>query len=238
MIKFQCPNGHPLTAPESAAGKSGKCPKCNSPFVVPEPVELGLDLDPLDDPLPPITPAMGSGKGNVGGGEVFVFLCPNGHKLHGPPSLKGKAGQCPHCGARFRIPTDEDIELADQEAPLSADGDQGEGLRELGASSAEGHPGEGGENYLQAPPAGPQGLGYIVGRLWDWRTQDTELEIFLSEGEIIAPDFYSEFLSTSDFGVFGIQASDGTYDISVIPWAAVRRVGMRRLPDLSGDLFQ
>jgi len=238
MIKFQCPSGHPLTAPESAAGKSGKCPKCNSPFVVPSPVEIGLELDPLDDQLPPITPAMGSGKGNVTGGEVFVFLCPNGHKLHGPPSLKGKAGQCPHCGARFRIPSDEDIELANQEGS-SSEGDQPvEGLEDLGGNANHDQTGEGAGEYLRRPPAGPQGLGYIVGRLWDWRTQDTELEIFLSEGEIVAPDYYSEFLSTSDFGVFGIQASDGSYDITVIPWNTVRRVGMRRLPDLSGDVFQ
>ncbi|MCE9606576.1 MAG: hypothetical protein K8U03_16930 [Planctomycetia bacterium] len=34
----------------------------------------------------------------------ITILCPNGHKLTCPDSLAGKAGKCPHCGAKFRIP--------------------------------------------------------------------------------------------------------------------------------------
>jgi len=151
--------------------------------------------------------------------------------------LKGKAGQCPHCNARFRIPTDDDLELSEGEASLE-EGGPGSESAEGGVNSSQGEAGEGAGDFLQPPPAGPRGLGYIVGRLWDWRTQDTELEIFLAEGEIIVPDYYSEFLSTSDYGVFATQDSDGTFAISVIPWTTVRRVGMRRLGDLSGDVFQ
>src|SRR6188472_4633756 len=110
MIKFLCPNGHPLSAPENLAGKPGKCPKCNTPFVVPPPDDAeGSATDDLAAAGSGIaTPAMGSGKG-LGGG-TFMFLCPNGHRLNGPPSLKGKAGQCPHCGVRFRIPTDDELD--------------------------------------------------------------------------------------------------------------------------------
>jgi len=38
------------------------------------------------------------------GDEVLVFLCPNGHKLNSKRRLQGHVGQCPHCGAKFRIP--------------------------------------------------------------------------------------------------------------------------------------
>lgn len=34
----------------------------------------------------------------------ITILCPNGHKLTCPDSLAGKAGKCPHCGQKFRIP--------------------------------------------------------------------------------------------------------------------------------------
>lgn len=34
----------------------------------------------------------------------ITILCPNGHKLTCPDSLAGKAGKCPHCAAKFRIP--------------------------------------------------------------------------------------------------------------------------------------
>ena len=38
------------------------------------------------------------------GEETFLFLCPQGHRLHGPTRLSGKIGKCPYCRARFEIP--------------------------------------------------------------------------------------------------------------------------------------
>ncbi len=45
VIKFTCPNGHPLSCPDERAGRQAKCPKCGEPFTVPEssteePVEI------------------------------------------------------------------------------------------------------------------------------------------------------------------------------------------------------
>jgi hypothetical protein len=189
------------------------------------------------------TPALGSGTNLPAGAELFVFLCPNGHKLNGPPSMKGKPGQCPHCGARFRIPSDDDLE---EEVPTGQPEDD---LEEI----PEGQPEERGvdfkqlfgeevvdaavEDLLARPPPGAAGLGYIVGRLWQRRTDDTELEIFLGEGEIVAPDYYSEVLSSSDYGVFATQEGDGSFAVTVIPWSTVRRVGLRRIGELPQDIF-
>lgn len=220
MIRFHCPGGHLLTAPENLVGKPGKCPKCNAPIVVPP----GDDSE-IAASESAVTPAMGSGR-NLPAGEVFVFLCPNGHKLNGPPSLKGKPGQCPHCGARFIIPTDEDIEAAEHEA---ADDELDYGSRSVDPyGTGRIGAGEAGDTSTDTgsfrPPTGPSGLGYIVGQLWRNRTGDAELEIFLAEGEIIAPDDFSEKLSTSDYGVFAVQEGDGSFAITVVPWNSVRRV--------------
>ena len=38
------------------------------------------------------------------------FTCPSGHKLHVKTFLAGKRGVCPHCGAKFVIPTQQDSE--------------------------------------------------------------------------------------------------------------------------------
>jgi hypothetical protein len=43
------------------------------------------------------------------------FNCPNGHKLNVKSFLAGRKGVCPHCGASFRIPSDQ-----------QADGDDGD----------------------------------------------------------------------------------------------------------------
>jgi len=235
MIKFLCPNGHPLSAPENLAGKPGKCPKCNTPFVVPSPDDAeSLAAEELAAAGSGINvPAMGSGKG-LGAGETFMFLCPNGHRLNGPPSLKGKAGQCPHCGTRFRIPTDDEIEAASGDEELGLAEDAGDGERiDFNRLFA----GDAGAAAQHLPPGGA-GMGFIFGRLWRQRTEDTELEIFLSEGEILVPDYYSEVLSRSDYGVFAIQEGDGSYAITVIPWSSVRRVSMRRIVELPNELLE
>jgi hypothetical protein len=265
VIKFLCPNGHQLSAPETMAGKRGKCPKCQSAFVVPTLEELAAAE--AEDEAPELEPAtaaagamaaaslaaaaegsavrpnLGSGKG-LPAGEVFVFLCPNGHKLNGPPSLKGKAGQCPHCGARFRIPSDADLEELEQ-AP-AGQGDEEIATGRLEEEEGGGFPpGDFGEEVIDAaveeplapPPPGAAGMGYIFARLWEQRDDQTEIEIFLSEGEIMSPDRYSEVLSSSDYGVFAVQEGDGNYTITVIPWSAVRRIGLRKVAELTGQMW-
>jgi hypothetical protein len=280
VIKFQCPSGHPLSAPENMAGKQGKCPKCGQPFVIPaaDPQAAADQMPPAaanpgaaagappggsgmnlatDGNMPRELPAMGSGKGTASPEEIFVFLCPNGHKLNGPPSLKGKAGQCPHCGAKFRIPTDDELEAPEEEeedVPVGEVEDEDEeiaagqleeedspqgfrfnfGQADNGQDSAE----SGGEEGQFIPPPGAPGLGYICGRLWDFRDDITEIEIFLNEGEIMSPDYYCELLSSSDYGVFASRETDGNYAITVIPWSAVRRVGMRKISELPEGLFR
>lgn len=185
----------------------------------------------------------GSGKG-VGGpsSNVFVFLCPNGHKLNGPPSLKGKPGQCPHCGARFVIPEDDIPEdeiptgdVADEEDDVPSgeaveDETPEEEIIEAEVEELEPDP--------EPIPPGVHALGYIMGRLWDHRSETTELEIFLQEGEIVSPDHYAEILSTREYGVFAHKEAEDNYSLSVIPWSAVRRVDLKRVIKLSSGTFR
>jgi hypothetical protein len=262
VIKFLCPNEHQLSAPENMAGKKGKCPKCQAAFVVPTLEELAAAeaeeespdfsapaaANPATGAAPfsggdsgRVRPAMGSGTG-LPAGEIFVFLCPNGHKLNGPPSLKGKAGQCPHCGAKFLIPADdEDVPTGQAEEEEIANGQ----LDDDGGGGFQLPFGQVGEEVIDAavedplapPPPGAAGLGYIFARLWEQREEQTEVEIFLTEGEIMSPDRYSEILSSSDYGVFAIQEGDGNYSLTVIPWSAVRRVGLRKIAHLPAEMF-
>ena len=240
-IKFLCPNGHQLNAPDNMAGKRGKCPKCNTPFVVPTPEE---HEEPAAEPPAEEAAAesigQGSGTGKLNQKDLFIFLCPNGHKLNGPPSLKGKAGQCPHCGAKFRIPSDDDeLELpeAPEESAQAASSEQfvfpgfEEQIEEVYEAVEV-------EDTVDPPPDGIHPLSYIVGRLWDRKGDNTELEIFLAEGEIVSPELYSEVLSIREFGVFGSKEGDGSYSVTIIPWSTVRKVGLRKIPELSDKVFR
>lgn len=222
VVRFKCPNGHILSAPEALVGKPGKCPQCQSAFVVPVPaptegqesngrpgsgVTAGSSDLGLAQGSGPIKEGSGTSAKNAG--EVFVFLCPNGHRLNGPPSLKGKPGKCPHCQATFLIPTDD--ETISEEA----------------------------EYHGEPEPPFPQDvhpLGHIVARLWYHKGDHGEIELFLPEGEILSPEHYSAMLSQRDYGVFANREGEG-YQFTVIPWTAVRRVSVHRVEELPPDLF-
>jgi hypothetical protein len=51
-----CPNGHPIEVQERHRGKSGKCPKCQSPFLVPQqnwdPAQAGVEAGVVSEELP------------------------------------------------------------------------------------------------------------------------------------------------------------------------------------------
>jgi hypothetical protein len=240
VVKFLCPNGHQLTAPENLIGKPGKCPKCSAAFVIPAPHE---------EEEPATVPASGSGKQLAGksglqlpiqGGsgsrqnraDLFVFLCPNGHKLNGPTSLKGKLGQCPHCGARFHIPSDEELEEAPPNAIEGA-----EMVEEAPPDTEEVVDVE--ETFEPEPPFDEaiHPLAHIMYRLWLHKGDAGEVEIFLPEGEIMHPDYYSAELSQKEFGVFATREGT-TFSFSVIPWGNVRRIAVHkagRLPPTFGE---
>src|SRR5437870_4014874 len=90
LIRFTCPRGHKMSAPDDKAGSMGKCPQCETMFEVPRPPKNynGLDVLVAD--------------------EVIEFYCPNEHYLRAPAKLQGKRGQCPHCGEKFMVPSSEE----------------------------------------------------------------------------------------------------------------------------------
>ncbi len=138
-ISFVCPQGHPLTAPDDMAGRAGKCPHCGTRFLIPR---LEAEAGPAAGGPRVAGGAMAGGAmaggamaggamagGAMAGGaapaagstsprvESIVFFCPNGHKLNGPATLRGKLGLCPHCQSRFRIPADPEPEVEVAETP-------------------------------------------------------------------------------------------------------------------------
>lgn len=245
VVKFLCPQGHPLTAPLNLVGKTGKCPKCSASFVVPPPesndaLAGGSKSSPSGrnangtDSSPQLNINLGSGikegPGAKAPQDIFVFLCPNGHKLNGPPSLKGKLGQCPHCGARFRIPEDEPTSEPEAE--------------EIGGAELVDEPPPGTDvveeysQFEQEPPfeEGVHPLAHIMNRLWYYKVEAGEIEILLPEGEIMHPEHYSAVLSSQGYGVFATREGMG-FSFSVIPWANVRRVNLHKVDDLPAGVF-
>jgi len=112
-IQFLCPNGHQIRCPDEQAGRAAKCPKCGVKFRIPELSEL--EVSESDSDVSPPELENTEGGATRAPTEEIEFLCPNGHRLHGPATLQGRPGQCPECGSKFRIPSYDEVPDEEEE---------------------------------------------------------------------------------------------------------------------------
>lgn len=274
MIKFQCPNGHPLSTSDDRAGTPAKCPKCQVPLVVPmtsttaaAPVAVGASESGKEaaaagnsgtaaaasqsgpQPAPTPTPAPA--------GDLIVFLCPNGHKLNGPARLKGKAGQCPHCGAKFRIPEDdeeeefEDVEEFEEEqvaASMTEEEFAAEDVEDVDIEEItefeedelpedpdelepfEEAPATVFDAFLTPVAEGMHPYASVISLIWAAKEPGQVVDLYLQKGEIFTPELFAEALSQPFFGVFGRREKEGGgHTLIMLPWDSITRVEVRNV---------
>lgn len=241
-MQFLCPNGHKIHCPEDRAGQAARCPKCGVRFRIPRAdanASEGLESTPSPSAV---------SLGGAGGDGQIEFLCPNNHLLHGPKSLQGKLGQCPHCGSKFRIPVyEEDLEQEEEddthaEIPVELLRDSGPLLPQRRAPAANQEASlttkQSGSTPLSLSLGVPEAsklssLGSFFPQLWNWKATGAKIEIHFGENQRLTPDHFLENWSGSDHGVFAVDDPDGTQTISVIAWDSISSVvakGVKKLP--------
>lgn len=237
-IQFLCPNGHPIRCPDEQAGRAAKCPKCGVKFRIPELSDLEAAPEAEEG-----AKAGGGDAGRVHGVSAqneIEFLCPNGHRLHGPASLQGRPGQCPECGSKFRIPSYEDVpdegeETTGQEqivvGRLGGGDDSGVELETAEAPECP----DSAEELELVLDAG-YGLPALFSRLWARKSQGAVVELHLAGGEKVVPDRFSTASAGGSHGLFAIAEKDGTYTLVGVAWDAVTRVVVRKIKDLPPEL--
>jgi hypothetical protein len=261
-ISFVCPQGHPLTAPEDMAGRAGKCPHCGTRFLIPHREGSARSAGG--------SPAAGgstAGTGSMAGvagtrSEQIVFFCPNGHKLNGPATLRGKLGLCPHCQSRFRIPAEPEAadaappgELVDEDGeviegrPLDENvesgGGEGQGGDANGAAegnldAATNEPEAAPAPWQAPPPESTDSSRWLELTRWLWSQRDgrSAVELRLRNGSTLQPAWFSATLSDGRIGVFARQTEEGLYDIAAIAWEQVEQVDVRGCEELPSGLFE
>lgn len=252
MIEFLCPNGHKIRCPEERAGLPAKCPKCGVKFRIPD---LSADDEAADDVAVAVAagqvngPSLGSAPAATTGQQI-EFLCPNGHRLHGPASLQGRPGQCPECGSRFRIPSYKDVpEEPDEEADdeisiVGTDSDTKvafDDTKAIEGRTSNRPPGNEVTTALRLESSGSlvsqsqtPSVAELLARLWAETTSDTELVLHLTSGETLAPSHFAKDASQGSHGLFAVEDSSGRLTLMAIAWDSITRMevrGVKRLPD-------
>jgi predicted RNA-binding Zn-ribbon protein involved in translation (DUF1610 family) len=102
-IQFECPTcGKKLRAPESAAGKKGKCPGCQKVFQVPEPI---YEAEEADVPVVEIDEGASEDQPEIDETQDDRRPCPMCGEM-----IKVNAAKCRFCGEVF----DETLERAEK----------------------------------------------------------------------------------------------------------------------------
>lgn len=249
-ITFHCPQGHRLTCPDELAGKPGKCPKCGVVVRIPSPTtalaapplnEAGPDADEAPSTLQ--SAADGVSQSDLGLDQI-IFLCPNGHRLHGSSSLAGRPGQCPHCGVKFLVPSpdddDDDEEPAVEEQPADDALDEiviqidtsGKGGSSKGGSSKAGRVSSASNPSL--PPTG-HSLASVLAQAWRLKAQGASIEVHLGNGTLIEPDQFSA--KDGQCALFSLREADGSHTLTIVAWSSIERVVVRGLEQLPREWF-
>ena len=182
--------------------------------------------------------------------QSIAFLCPNGHKLTGPASLQGRPGQCPHCQSKFVIPDYsefsaeaemESLEYVSGIASSDAELVGLPGIDDLESIATEDtaiasipHPG-----FLAEAPFGAanESIHLLFEQLWARRRDGSHLEVQLTNGDVLRPEFYSAAVSGPNQGFFAVRDTDGSYALASVAWSSVAQVVLRGVVHLPGDLF-
>jgi len=248
VVEFLCPNGHRIHCGEEQVGRAARCPRCGVRFRVPQPSEVDLPESAGDGTAAATPHFSDSGVVEPPSGiqqqrrsdPQIEFLCPNGHRLHGPAHLQGKPGECPDCGARFRIPVYDDLaeeeeDEAAEEKEISSGGVGIEPEDEVPEAEAadEEEPAEESRRGGETHP-----LADIFIRLWRRKPADAVAELRLTSGETLTVERFSRALSRPKHGVFSVRESDGAHTLALVAWNSVERVlirGVKNLPEVMGD---
>jgi hypothetical protein len=142
------------------------------------------------------------------------FLCPNGHRLFGAASLQGKAGKCPECGSRFRIPVRAD-------APAEPDQLAAAGFTPPAAA----HPAH-------------RASAELLERLWSAAPSGRGVEIHLRDGTKFSPERLLKNASGPGYAVFVSREPDGTMTLTAVAWEAITRIVVGGLGELPSSLAE
>lgn len=233
-ITFLCPQGHRLTCPDELAGKPGKCPKCGVVVRVPpgNPPAAGADGD---------ASRIESAGDNLTMSDLaadqIIFLCPNGHRLHGPASLAGRPGQCPHCGTRFLVPSPDDedeqeersgafVEQEEENFPLNDVVIQIDTSGKGGSSKG----GKSGFTSASSVSSSTHPTAALLSQLWRYKAHGASIEIHLGDGKLIEPEQFS--LKNAHHALFASQEGNGTYTLTAVAWTSIERIVVRGLEQL------
>lgn len=221
QIVFFCPNGDKIVVPAKLAGKRGLCTKCKVPVVIPV---VGKQATAA-----PVFP------GEVSAEEAAPAV---------EPVVAEPAADVPETPVAEPAVTDPEAAAA---PPLPAPSAEWTFVAAAEASHVGLDLGPvGGAAGAWAVPAPPDAGGAaehpaarLVARLWVERDHHGGIvELHLSGGSVILPEWYEPNWSRGTHGLFASQAVDGSVTLTAVAWDTIEKIVVRQVQGLPDGMFE
>lgn len=216
-IVFFCPKGHKIVVDRGWAGKKGTCSKagCNAPVVIPAPP----GAEPVPEPAAPAADVTPDEPADASAPEAAV-------ENPAPAAAIGsdEAETHPAAAAPPAVGWDFGAEAAPSVGDAPAD---------VGFDPATEAVGWGGIDIeeLENPAA------RLVARLWLERAHGGIVEVHLSGGSVIMPEWFEPRWSCGTHALFAAQAADGTVTLTAVAWDQVLKVVVRQVQGTPEGMF-
>lgn len=211
-IAFKCPNGHPMRASRELAGKQARCRECKELVRIPK-----IEAAP---------PPAAEGQAVVAPPPPTETREPPPAAVAPPPSAFPAAGGGPVVSppaGTLEDRADWNFVVAPDAAP-AADSEPPATWPAYEATDMLA--GDGGNPTAQ-----------LVARLWKERDHGGIIELHLTGGSVIIPEWYDVNWSRGTHGLFASQVADGSVTLTAVAWETVQKVVVRQLSEVPADMF-
>lgn len=224
-ITFQCDNGHRINVPAKLAGKRGTCSKCGIAVVIP--------LAGQPQPAPAAQPAFDA--------AAVAPPEPVAAEAFAEPPAATPAPDAPAAdqfanlfeGPSAAAPAVEDVAIEINDAGGESVTGGGSGVGDVVAGYApEQFAGPDETTIVENPTA------QLVARLWLERGHGGVVELHLTGGGVILPEWYEARWSRGTHGLFASQAADGTVTLTAVSWESIQKVVVRQVEGLPDGMFE
>jgi hypothetical protein len=224
-ITFQCDNGHRINVPAKLAGKRGTCSKCGIAVVIP----LAGQPQPAPAPQPAFDAAAVAPPEPVAA-EAFAEQ-PAAIPAPDAPAADQFANLFE--GPSAAAPAVEDVAIEINDAGGESVTGGGSGVGDVVAGYApEQFAGPDETTIVENPTA------QLVARLWLERGHGGVVELHLTGGGVILPEWYEARWSRGTHGLFASQAADGTVTLTAVSWESIQKVVVRQVEGLPDGMFE
>jgi len=232
-IVFYCSNGHRIVVAASMGGQRGKCSKCGVAVRIPASGES------------PAASARAA-EAHVGGtGAEAAAESPVVEEAVDASGTDDRSGG----GANQQAPDHDDSHAVGQSAArddarddmfsslvtasdshVSANAFVGFSMPTLPAGESNPGPGD--------PEGGSNPTALLMARLFREMEHGGIVEVHITGGSVILPEFYEPRWSVGSHGLFASRAADGTVTLTAVAWDSIQKIIVRQVEGLPDGMFE